>query len=217
MFMELAMSFFKPFQSLGLGLLFSALVATLSPMAHADVEVAGVKFADTLDLKGNKLQLNGAGIRTKAIFKVYAAGLYLPGKASTPELAMAMQGAKSIRVTMLRDIEAQELGNLLVRGIEANTTRDEFFKFAVGFQQMADIFLAHKKLKTGDTFSLDFVPGTGAFVVIKGELQKAVFKEPEFFNSIMKIWLGPKPVDASLKPALLGKAPEQIKSPAREY
>jgi Chalcone isomerase-like len=185
--------------------------------ARAEVDVAGVKFADTLELKGSKLQLNGAGIRTKAIFKVYAAGLYLPSKAATPELALAMQGAKSIRITMLRDIEAQELGNLLVRGIEANSTRDEFFKFAIGFQRMGDIFTAQKKLKSGDSFSIDYVPNVGTTIIVKGTPQGEPFKEQEFFSALLKIWLGNKPADNSLKQALLGKTADAPRNPSRDF
>ena len=55
----------------------------------AVVDVGGVKLEDSTDLRGNKLVLNGAGIRYKAVFKVYAAGLYLGKKAATPEEVLA--------------------------------------------------------------------------------------------------------------------------------
>lgn len=51
----------------------------------APVSVSGIKLADPIDLAGAKLQLNGAGIRYKAVFKVYVAALYLDQKAATPE------------------------------------------------------------------------------------------------------------------------------------
>lgn len=52
--------------------------------ARRPVDVAGVKLEDSLDLRGTPLQLNGAGVRYKAILKVYTAGLYMGRKASTP-------------------------------------------------------------------------------------------------------------------------------------
>ena len=67
-------------------------VVTASGMAA--VEIDGVKLEDTVDLAGSKLQLNGAGIRTKVIFKVYTAGLYLPRKVGTPEDVLGVPGAK---------------------------------------------------------------------------------------------------------------------------
>ena len=41
------------------------------------VEVGGVKLPDTVSADGKTLKFNGAGIRKKAIFKVYVAALYV--------------------------------------------------------------------------------------------------------------------------------------------
>ena len=49
--------------------------------AQSATEVAGVKYEGAVQIGNGKLLLNGAGIRYKAIFKVYTAGLYLaPGR-----------------------------------------------------------------------------------------------------------------------------------------
>ena len=45
------------------------------------ITVADVKYEETASLSGSTLQLNGAGVRYKAVFKVYTAGLYLEKKA----------------------------------------------------------------------------------------------------------------------------------------
>jgi long-chain acyl-CoA synthetase len=54
-------------------LLFLAFVATPALAA----EVAGIKVDEHVKLESVELVLNGAGLRTKAFFKVYVAGLYL--------------------------------------------------------------------------------------------------------------------------------------------
>ena len=74
------------------------------------VEISGVKLDDPVDVRGTPLQLNGAGIRYKAIFKVYVAGLYLGKKAVTPEEAYAAPGPKRLTITLLRDIDSDVLG-----------------------------------------------------------------------------------------------------------
>ncbi len=56
------------------------------------VALAGVKVEPQIMLGGQALQLIGAGIRCKAVFKVYAAGLCLVSKASTPEAVLAAPG-----------------------------------------------------------------------------------------------------------------------------
>jgi len=91
-----------------------------APAAWADLTVAGVKYEDAAELAGNKLALNGAGIRTKVIFKVYTAGLYLPKKAATAEEILAQAGAKRISLTMLREVDADEFGAAFAKGIEEN-------------------------------------------------------------------------------------------------
>ncbi|MBW0170106.1 MAG: chalcone isomerase family protein [Hydrogenophaga sp.] len=186
-------------------------VATASllalPVARAaTVDVAGVKLEDRASLAGSPLVLNGAGVRYKAVFKVYAAGLYLGQKADTPEAVLAAPGPKRISITMLRDIDSAELGKLFSRGMEDNMDRSAFSKLIPGVLRMSQVFTDHKNLKEGDNFLIDWVPGTGTVLTIKGKVEGEPFKEPEFFNALVRIWLGPKPADWMLKDALLGKA-----------
>ena len=62
-------------QTMGLVILtLAGLFSPLSSMA-AVIDVSGVKYEDVIDQRGSKLILNGAGIRYKAVFQVYTAGL----------------------------------------------------------------------------------------------------------------------------------------------
>lgn len=169
----------------------------------APMEIQGVKFEDSLDLRGSKLQLNGAGTRYKGPFKVYVAGLYVGKKASSLDEVADQAGAKRVSITMLRDIDAGELGKLLTRGIEDNTPKADLSKLVPGLIKMGQIFGDQKKLVSGDTFTLDWVPGVGTVLTVKGKPQGEPFKEPEFFKAIMSLWLGPVPADWKLKDALL--------------
>jgi Chalcone isomerase-like len=181
-----------------------ALGLALGPVGAATVEVAGVKLEDRITVNNAPLQLNGAGVRYKAVFKVYTAGLYLGSKADTPEAVLTATGPKRMTITMLRDIDSAELGKLFSRGMEDNMEKSAFSKLIPGVLRMSQVFTNHKVLKTGETFVLDWVPGTGTVLTIKGQVEGEPFKEPEFFNALMRIWLGPKPADWQLKDALLG-------------
>jgi hypothetical protein len=172
----------------------------------ATVDVGGVKLEDSAEVRGNKLVLNGAGIRYKAVFKVYAAGLYLGKKAGTPEEVLAAPGAKRMVITMMREIDSNELGKLFTRGVQDNAPKTEMSKLVPGLIKMGQIFSDQKRLMTGDVFMIDWIPGTGTVITVKGVPQGEPFKEPEFFNALMRIWLGPEPADWKLKDALLGKA-----------
>ena len=182
-----------------------ALCLSLPVAALAEVTVSGVKYDDSADVRGTKLQLNGAGTRYKGPFKVYAAALYLRKKADTTEEVLGQPGAKRMVVVMLRDIDASELGKLFVRGVEDNMDRAAMAKLIPGLMRMSQIFSEHKNLKSGEQFALEWIPGTGTVVSVRGVQQGEPFKEPEFFNALMRIWLGPVPADWKLKESLLGK------------
>ena len=185
----------------------SLLAAALpvSAQTSAAIEVAGVKYAPTASVGSANLQLNGAGVRYKAVFKVYAAGLYLGAKATTPEAVFAAAGGKRLHVVMLRDIDANELGKLFTEGIQKNATREEFGKSIPGILKLAEIFAAKKRLVAGDSFTVDFIPGTGTVTMVNGKAATDAITEPVFFTALMKIWLGANPPDWPLKDALLGQ------------
>lgn len=193
------MKWFKQIASL-------AVACVLAGSAMAQVNVSGVKYDESIDVRGSKLQLNGAGVRYRGPFKVYAAGMYLSRKAQTPEEALAAPGAKRISITMLREIDSNELGKLFSRAIEDNMDKAAFSKLVPGVMRMSQIFFDHKKLVAGDSFLIEWIPGAGTIITIKGQPQGEPFKEPEFYNAMLRIWLGPNPADWKLKDALLGKA-----------
>ncbi len=193
------MTFRKQFAAALAGLLLS-----LGVLA-APMEVSGIRLDDPIDLAGARLQLNGAGIRYKAVFKVYVAGLYLGKKASTPEEVYAATGPKRMSITLVREIDSNELGKSFTKAFEENTPKNEMAKLIPGLIKMGQIFAAQKKLLAGEAFTIDWIPGTGTIISVKGVPQGDAFKEPEFFTALMRIWFGPNPADYRLKDQLLGK------------
>ena len=169
------------------------------------IDVGGAKIEDSTDVQGTKLQLNGAGVRYKAIFKVYAIALYAGKKFTSVEELAATPGNKRISMTMLRDIDTNELGKAFTRGFEDNSPKNEMSKLIPGLIRMGQIFADHKKMLAGENFTIDWIPGTGTVITIKGKAQGEPYKEPEFYAALMRIWLGPSPADFKLKDALLGK------------
>lgn len=176
-----------------------------APAMAQSLTVAGVKYEDSIELRGTKLQLNGAGIRYKGPFKVYTAGLYTTKKAGSPEEVLATPGPKRMSITMLREIDSSELGKLFSRGMEDNMDKAAFSKLIPGVMRMSQLFTDCKKLMAGDTFTVDWVPGTGTVISVKCNSNTEPFKEPEFYNALLRIWLGPNPADWKLKDALLGR------------
>lgn len=170
----------------------------------ATQEINGVKIEDSAEVRGVKLALNGAGTRYKGPFRVYVAGLYTGKKAGSLDEVINQPGYKRLHATLVREVDAAELGKLLYRGVEDNMGKAELSKLVPGLMKMSELFSVHKSLKSGDTFTIEWVPGTGTLISVKGKVDGEVFKEPEFFRALMSIWLGPSPADWKLKDALLG-------------
>jgi len=184
-----------------------ALSLVVGSAANAQpIEASGVRFDAEHVVANTKLVLNGAGTRYRAVFKVYSAGLYLPKKVNTTDAVLSQPGPKRLHIVMLRDIDANDLGRLFTRGMQENASKEDFSKSIPGTLRIAEIFSTKRKLVAGENFSIEWVPGVGTVSYLNGKQQGEPVKEPEFFHTLMRIWLGNVPADAQLKDALLGKA-----------
>ncbi|MFO1264012.1 MAG: chalcone isomerase family protein [Rhodoferax sp.] len=191
----------KSFKSWVVGAL--ALWVSAATLA-APVDIAGVKVEDSATVAGTKLLLNGAGIRYKGPFKVYVAELYTTKKVTNLEELVAAPGPKRMVLVMTREIEAGPFGKLLTRAMEDNNPKAVMSKLVPGLMKMSDLFTLHKNFVPGDMIVMDWVPGTGLVVTVKGKVETEPFKEPEFFKALMGIWLGPSPAYWKLKDNLMG-------------
>ena len=76
------------------------------------VDIEGVKFEPTAQVGGQALVLNGAGLRTRAFFKVYAAGLYVPEKSNSPTSCRSV-GLRPVPQPNLRSLSVITLAFLI--------------------------------------------------------------------------------------------------------
>jgi hypothetical protein len=183
-----------------LGLILIATLA-LPAVAEGGAEVGGVALDDKVVVGGRALVLNGAGIRTRAIFKVYVASLYLPQKAGELQGVLA-KSPRRIQLNLLRTLSAEQLAEALNDGLgEANAPAD-LAAVRPQADQLLAIMKAFKEVKEKDVVTLDFVDGATK-VGWNGEPKGSVPGEA-FNRALMRIWVGDKPVQADLKKALLG-------------
>ena len=182
------------------------LAAAISLPAQASVDVSGYKFEDTAKVAGKDLKLNGAGMRTKLIIKVYAAGLYLPEKKTATADIMKLEGPRRVTLQMARDISSEDFGKAFMDGLNENVDKAEKQKIVAQIGKMGELFASVDGLKKGDVLHLDWIPGTGTQAELNGKKLGEPIPDINFYNAILRIWLGDKPVDRSLKPALLGEA-----------
>lgn len=183
----------------------SSLALGMLPAANA-VEIAGVKMDETIKVANTDLKLNGAGIRYKAVFKVYVAGLYLTEKKNNLADILALPGPKQLRMVMLRDVSADQMGQSFMDGLNHNSTKAEKTKIVNQMQKFGEMFAAIPELRKGDIVSVEWVPNVGSITTLNGKRTADVFPDVAFFNALMRIWLGEQPAYGPLKNQMLGLA-----------
>jgi hypothetical protein len=164
-------------------------------------EVAGVKLDDKASVGGQELVLNGAGIRTRAIFKVYVGSLYLPAKATTTDAALA-KAPRRIQLNLLRDLSGEQLADAVNDGMKEANTPAEVDAVKGQTAEFITITKSMGSLKEGSVVTIDFVDGATK-VGFNGAPKGSIAGEP-FNRALSKIWIGDKPVQTDLKKAMLG-------------
>lgn len=184
---------------------FTAVATALTPVAAwAQSKIADVTYPNEVTVGGQKLLLNGYGMRFRFGFRGYTAALYTPSKVTKNEDVIKPTVAKRIHLVAQRDLKGDELGKLFSRGMEDNMTKEDFSKIVNGVIRMGNIFAEGKQFNKGESIIVDVIPGTGLVTTFRGKQQGEPIKEPEFSENFFKIWFGKKPADEALRVALLG-------------
>src|SRR5574340_463086 len=180
-----------------------ALLAALP--ARADTEVAGVTFPATSTVGATELQLNGAGIRSRLMFKVYAIGLYVPERTGAADALLTQKGAKRIHLVTLRELTAEQLAEALVSALEKNNDERQLAALHARIDEFRTTMLSLGSASKGAVIDLDFLPQGGTRLQFNGAQKGRVIPGEDFYNALLRIWIGDNPVQKDLKDALLGK------------
>ena len=181
---------------------FAALLLALGlPLPLLAAEVAGVRFEDKATVGGTELALSGAGLREKFIFDVYAIALYV----KDPKADRVTQpGAKRIAIRMLRNVDADTFSKALVEGMQPNLDEATMKALELRIAELTAIMAQLKEAKKGMAITLDWLPAAGTQMTVDGRPAGAPIAGEDFYQALLRIWLGEHPVQGDLKKALLG-------------
>ncbi len=166
-------------------------------------EMAGLEFDESARLTGinKELKLNGLAIRYKFFFKIYVAALYVEQTSQDADALIKHAGAKRMLMHFVYDeVPVEKLVSGWLDGFEENTSVAEFKSLKPRIDQFNAMF---ETLREGDVVLLDYLPGKGTRVSIKGK-EKGFIEGEDFNQALLKIWLGEEPVTEDLKEGLLG-------------
>ena len=178
-----------------------ALLALYVALPAFAADVGGVKVDDSATVGGQHLMLNGAGVRTRVMLKVYVASLYLPARTNDAAVVLT-KAPRRIQMNLLRTLAPDQLVDALNDGMKENNSDAELVAVKPQTDQLMAIMRSLGEVKEGGVVTLDFVDG--ATVVGLNGAPRGTVPGDAFNKALTKVWLGDKPVQADLKKALLG-------------
>lgn len=188
----------KAMLMLGAGVLMLGLA-----MPAISATVGGVVIKDNIQLGKHELVLNGAGLRTKVVFTIYIGSLYLEKKQKTVDAIFADKGAKRISLYVMRQLSAGDFMEAFNKAINENHTKEEYAPLAARLLHFGRVFREVGEVSKGSEIILDYVPETEMMVLTVNGKERERIQGADFYRAMMKIWLGEKPVQDSLKKAML--------------
>lgn len=180
------------------------LVSSLLVSPVFALELSGVKVPEKSVSTDGVLLLNGAGVRKKMMFDVYVAALYVTAKTNDAAMILSAKTPRRMQLTLLREVQADSLFKALLDGLQANLTAAQLKGLDAQVAELEKIFKEIGSAAKGDEIVLEFVPGQGSKVMVRGKLL-GVIQGDAFATALLSIWLGKAPVSDDLKQALLGR------------
>jgi len=172
--------------------------ALLSFNASA-IEVGGVQFETRI--ANTDLKLNGAGIRYKFFFKIYAAALYVETPSTDANTVITQQGSKRLIMHIIYDeIERAKMVGSMVDGFEENLSSSEYKALK---NRINSLLAEYQGVNENDVLMFDYTPNKGTTFSINGT-NKVTIEGADFNQALLKIWVGDDPATSSLKTDLLG-------------
>ncbi|MFT3759382.1 chalcone isomerase family protein [Thauera sp.] len=183
------------------------LAATLLSASLAQaVEVGGINFAPQTQVAGDPLALNGAGLRTRLTFKVYAMGLYLRSPSSSSAEILQDNGEKRIRIVMIRDLDGKQFADAMLDGLKRNHDDETLAALKPSIDALLAAVQGSGEAKAGTEVILDRLANGATRLQINGQPQGSDISDPAFYPALLRIWLGERPADSGLKASLLKAA-----------
>ncbi|MFN4023003.1 MAG: chalcone isomerase family protein [Hydrogenophilus thermoluteolus] len=171
--------------------------------AQAEIKLGSATFPESITLDGTPLHLNGAGIRSKFIFHVYAMGLYLPQPVTQAEAALTSPPPRAIRIQLLRDLSGATFADALIEGLKQNQPQEALTAYQASIDALRQAILSHSEYKENSVVLISEDKNGTVHITVQDKPLVEPIQQPGFFSLLLSIWLGPKPAQDSLKTELL--------------
>lgn len=190
-------------KTLSAAVLMIALIGAGMPVTAAEAE--GVRFDDTARVGGRDLQLNGLGVRSVLMFKAYVAALYVPDKSRSAAELLAQKGPRRLSLRLMTDLSAERFVKAFNDGLRDNLDEAQLAAMRDRIERLDATMRAIGGAKKGDRIDIDLADGATR-IAFNGTPRGEPIPGEDFYAAILRIFIGDRPADRSLKGGLLGGA-----------
>ncbi|MBS3755054.1 MAG: chalcone isomerase family protein [Desulfobacterales bacterium] len=191
------------------GILIAVFAVSGTPALADAAEVGGVTLPDEIEVAGEKLVLNGAGVREKYFIgvDVYAAGLYLKEPSADAERIIAADETMALKIHILTGmLDSEKFTEATLTGFEESTDGH-----TAPIQDEIDLLITAfaEEINKGDAFDIQYIPDEGV-KVFKNQRSKPEVVVPPGMpvkEALFGIWLSHRSEKhlQELRKDLLGK------------
>lgn len=180
-------------------LLLTFLILQLN-VSFAQDKISGVSVYETLSFDGNKLVLNGAGVKEKMWIDLYVASLYLPKKSTNADEIIKSEDPAIIKINIVSSlVSSAKMVELMEEGF-VNATNGNIAPIKAKMDKFLTVF--REDIKEKDEFMIVYNPKSG-ITLFKNGIKKGTIEGMEFKKALFGVWLCIKPADEKLKRAML--------------
>ena len=165
-------------------------------------EISGVTPEKTIEIGGEKLNFNGAGLREKFFLDLYVGALYVTNKSSDADQLIKADESMAITLDIVSGlITSDKMIDAVDEGFEKSTNgktdllKDKIAAFKDAFKE---------EIVKGDHYVVAYLKDKGVEVHKNGKKIKSI-EGLEFKKALFGIWLCDDPADEDLKKGMLGK------------
>mgnify|MGYP000560227831 CR=1 FL=1 len=171
-------------------------------MKTTNLVIALLLFATALTAKAAPL-LNGLALEQQFNKDQYIAAVYserLSGDAST---LLDNNLPRSLEVRIIAErLSARRFRNQWMEGIAINNAGNTLSGQAENMVTFANLFKG--RLVGGDHLRIDFAADTGTTTVSLNDIMLGMIEDREFFNTLLRAWIGPVPPSTDFRDGLMG-------------
>jgi hypothetical protein len=187
-------------RALRLAIAAALLALAAAAPARASLEIAGVRFAPRVEAGGDELPLRSLGLlRVRGVLKGYVAALYADPAVGAEELLGDVP--KRLEIEYFWSIAGDKFGPAAEQALARALDPAALARLRPALDAM---HAAYENVEPGDRYALTYLPGRGTELALNGR-PKVVVPGAEFAAAYFGLWLGPQPLDETLREQLLSR------------